>query len=710
MFNSAEMTERQRMLFRCLLGLFTIAVYVRIAGNDFISFDDSLYIVDNPWLRKPWSMDSVRYMFSPEMSPAYWQPLTLFSLMLDYKLFGLNPAGYHLENLLIHTASSLLLLELLYRSIRKFMPAFMVAAIFAIHPVNVEVVAWAVERKTTLSLLLCFLMLAAYGWYVARPSAGRYSVMLLLFILGLMAKPILITVPVLLLLVDVWPLGRFSLASTKKSRVISIMILEKIPFAVLSCCSLLLSFASFSSTIEVAGRISDPIVTRIANALISYASYPLKLVWPASLSLYYPLLKSHVPWQVVLSLIALSVVTVAAITQFHRRPWFFCGWVWYVISLVPASGLLRRGLWPEMADRFIYLPELGLLVIAVWGIQELFQRSEATLAGIRMVFCSLLLAACAAITFTQIGAWRNSETIYSHSLSVTKNNDTMLIFLGTHYFKLKDYDRGIELIRQAVDINSNDLPMLQLYQGQLEMIHGDYDAAKRLFQAVINVRESNFQAILLLAQCYEKTGQIETALYNYNLIMNANVRNAQPYVAEAALKVESLLPKVAPDLDRTRKLMLSGASPEQIGDFALLLDRLGFFEEALTWYQKLERSMPGNWQVYYNMANVMKKLRRLDGAVVAYHRVQELNPSFKEACNNLGSVYTMQARYDSAIREFEKALRLDPAYGYAAYNRALALKLKKDELNAEQAFVDIERRFPELSDMARFELSTMKKK
>lgn len=706
------LSERQLWWIRFGIVLITVAVYARIAGNEFISLDDGQYIYINPEIQSKFTFDSIRYAFSLTDTPGYWHPVTMLSLMLDYRFFGLNPAGYHIENLLLHSVNSLLLFEILFRSTRLCWPSAFVAALFALHPLNVETVSWAVERKTVLSALFFLLTLAAYLRYVARPALGRYLLVTLLFALGLMTKSSLVSVPVLMLILDVWPLQR-SFIPAEGMTVASDwrrIILEKVPLCILSVLSVEMSLASFGSSLAGMDDFGAPLATRFANTLISYATYPLKLIWPSKLAVYYPLLTTHSTSLAIICGAILCAVSAFSALNIRRRPWLFAGWFWYAIALLPVSGLIRKGLWPEMADRFTYLPAIGIFIVAAWTLRELLPSLSSAGRKIVVAACCSALALYAATTYIQAGKWRNSETLYRHSVAVTENNHVILTYLGMLYCDRQEYPQAFEVLKRAAAVNPRTESFLKLCRGQYEMDHGNYDAAERIMTSVSRPEENSsflyFTALFLLANNEERAGKLDMAVMNYNRIALSPLPEAKAHKQKAEQRLQSLMPVVAPRLDQLRRQASSAAAtPEQIGRLALELDKLGLYDEALHWYKKLDADGAGNWQLWFNMGNALKKLQRLDEAAGFYLRVVGARPDFKDAYNNLGTVYKNRKRYASALEAFDNALKCDPEFGFAWFNRAATLVAMKERDKARLAFTEIMRRFPDLSEQARHELA-----
>lgn len=692
-----------------LLVALTLIAYSGLAGNGFIALDDSVYIYDSPMISKLFSAEGIRHAFSIENGASYWHPLTTLSHMLDYQFFGLNPAGYHIVNLLIHVANSLLLMHFLMRATGKMWPSVFAAALFALHPLNVETVAWATERKNTLSMLFMLSALLSYTWYAKRTSLARYALVAMFFGMGLMSKSMLVSLPLLMLVLDFWPLRRLNADNgSEGGSTLLALIAEKIPLLILSALSVFISLQAFSKSLGVINNIDTPLANKLANAVTSYACYPLKLLWPTGLSIYYPLRQSHGALEVIICLIAIMIISTSAILSIRRYPWLFAGWSWYALTLFPVSGIVRRGLWPEMADRFTYLPAIGLFIIAAWGIHELLDslRREGRMVGV--CCCSALILILASMTGIQVGRWHDSKTIFLHSLSVTDNNDVMLKALGELYCEEKDFSKGLEYLGRAEQINPNFVDSLNLCRGKQEWARGDFAAAEKYFFLVIQMMENNFQALYLLAYSEEQSGKLELAVRHFNQVARSPLQDAKTHRHLAAERAAMLLPRVFPEYDSLRQAAAAPtATPEMIGMLAIRLDGLGMYEEALQWYRRLDSPEAKNWQIWYNMANVQKKMRRFKDAAVLYRRVIEVRPDFKDAHNNLGTVYLSLGDYTSALAVFDKLLQLDPEFDFARFNRAKTLLKMNMRQSARQGFTELLGRSPEVAEMSRSMLRGM---
>ena len=412
-----------------LLVAMVLFLYWPVVGYDFIAMDDKLYLLENPDIQKGISWEGISWAMTT-LYTTNWHPLTWLSLMADYELCGLNAAGYHVHNLLLHLLNTLLLFLVLRRMTGDRWKCLIVAALFAVHPLNIESVAWIAERKNLLSTLFWILTLFAYVRYTERPGWLRFTLTLLLFALGLTAKPMLVTLPCILLLLDFWPLRRFSYGdrwdggggedSVGSRSVLRPLLKEKIPFFLLSLSSVLITLYA-AKTGGMVKSIDDlPLSGRIENALIALVSYLDKMIWPVDLAIFYPYPTAGRPlWQSAMALLFLTATTVFAALKWRKHPYLVTGWFWYLITLLPVIGIIQVG--PQsMANRYAYVPLIGIFILITWGIPELLRA----MAGRRILpFATVVLILIFSFsTWAQLPHWRNSEAAFQYALKVTEDN------------------------------------------------------------------------------------------------------------------------------------------------------------------------------------------------------------------------------------------------------------------------------------------------
>ncbi len=426
------------------LFILVLIVFGQTGGFSFLHFDDNVYVTANAHVRSGLTGSSVVWAFST-LDEGFWHPLTWLSLMLDARLFGSWAGGFHWTNVLLHGLSTVILFLTLCRMTDAPWRSAFVAGLFAVHPLHVESVAWVAERKEVLSGFFWMTALAAYAWYAVRPGIWRYGLVLVLYLFGLMAKPMIVTLPFVLLLLDVWPLRRDTALSgivgrrefSKASPMW--LILEKVPLLVLSAVFSVLAYWAESQAGAIRSGELYPIADRVANALVSYTSYLYRMFWPAGLAPFYPHPGQWQGGEVLLSGIVLAVISMAVFILAKSRPWLGVGWLWYLGTLVPVSGIVQIGN-IAMADRFMYIPLIGLAVMLAWGVPDLMGRSVPGRRAAGLAAGILFLSLFALVSWRQAAYWENTETLFRHTLEVTERN-----YKAHHALGLALHERGLSV-------------------------------------------------------------------------------------------------------------------------------------------------------------------------------------------------------------------------------------------------------------------------
>ncbi|TMB07957.1 MAG: tetratricopeptide repeat protein, partial [Deltaproteobacteria bacterium] len=406
----ADAAERRTLPIAVLLALATLLAYWRVVQCGYLNLDDDLYVTANPAVWGGLTLAGARWALTATHA-GLWHPLTWLSHMLDVQLFGPNPAGHHATNLLLHVANVVVLLLVLVRATGALWPSAAVAALFALHPLHVESVAWVAERKDVLSGFFGLTTIWAYVRYAQRPAPGRYALVVLSLALGLMAKPMLVTLPLVLLLLDRWPLRRgMSLR----------LVVEKLPLLALAAAASVMGIVAGQRADAVGSLARFPLEARLANALVSYARYLGKTLWPSRLAVFYPYPSAWPAWQLAGAAVLLAAVTTVAIVHMRRRPYLLVGWLWFLGMLFPVSGVVQDGS-QAMADHFTYLPLIGLFVMVAWGGQDLLARCPVPPPALKASALALLLA-LGCTTWRQVGYWHDSTRLFTHALEVTSAN------------------------------------------------------------------------------------------------------------------------------------------------------------------------------------------------------------------------------------------------------------------------------------------------
>ncbi|MGD0784401.1 MAG: tetratricopeptide repeat protein [Sedimentisphaerales bacterium] len=524
-------------LIYILLTIVTFIAFEPIMSNGFISFDDDAYIYHNSNITTGLTGKNIGWAFTNIHANNY-HPLTSLSHMLDCQFFKLDAGAHHSINLLLHIANTLLLFTVLSRMTKRAWASAFVAALFALHPLHVESVAWASERKDVLSTFFLMLTLLAYAGYVKRPGAGRYLLTLVLFVLGLLSKQMLVTVPFILLLLDYWPLERF-----KKTK-LSSLILEKIPFLVLSAALGIVTVIIQHKMGLLKTFSNYPFQWRIENAIVSYIIYIEKMFWPVNLAIFYPHPKGDITfWQVAGSLLILLFITFLAIWKIRRWPYVAVGWLWFLVTLVPVIGIVQVGL-QGWADRYTYVPYIGLFIIA-WvacdlpaGVQ--YQKTIFSLSA-----CIILLS-LGAKTFIQTLYWQNNIMLYSHAAEVVENNWWAYNFMGKALASQDEFNEAIVLFEKSLAIYPQNITV-NYEMGKAFLGAGDANDAVKLYQQMLGPLPDN----------PNEPVKVDDNPVLKDLYVNANINLAiglsrQGNLKESARRFEEAL-RVAPDAEAARK-------------------------------------------------------------------------------------------------------------------------------------------------------------
>ncbi len=624
-----------------LLALVTLGLYLPVARFGFCVYDDSLYVTENPTVQNGLTWTGLKWAFTT-MAAANWHPVTWISHMLDCTLFGLNPAGPHLINALLHAVNAALLFTLLFRLTQKLWPAAFIAALFAWHPMHVESVAWIAERKDVLSTFFALLAFLAYARYAqARrenlPHAWRdYVWCLLAFALALMAKPMLVTFPCVLLLLDFWPLNRWQNKGISIKNLVP-FVCEKIPFLLLAAIDGVLTFVAQSRGESVGTIQAYPLGMRVGNAVIAYGRYLEKLVWPSDLIVFYPYPSRLVVWKVGLAAILLAGASVLVFRWHQRRPYLLVGWLWFGVTLLPVIGLVQVGT-QAMADRYTYIPSIGVFVMFVWGIGE-WSGSWRHRPMILIPGAAVSLLACLALTHRQIGYWRDGETLFRRALTVAGDNYSICYNLAYALEKRGQDAEAISQYQTAIRLCPTYAAHFNL--GLLYLKDAQFPQAIPQFQAAAGFKPDDPQARYDLGIAFSKIGQINEAIAAFR-----DCLHLQPTNAEACYNL------------------------------GVELSQAGQPDAALQQYQETVRLNPDHAGAHYNLGNALFKLGRLQAAACQYQETLRLEPNNAEAHNNLGIILFQYKQLDAAIFEFQKAAQLKPDFEQAQKNLAQALTQK----------------------------------
>jgi Flp pilus assembly protein TadD len=602
-----------------LLIALAVVAYWPVFGNQFVNIDDDRYVTDNAMVLQGISPKNVLWSFR-SLVASNWHPLTWISHMLDISLYGLNPAGHHATNLIFHIANTLLLFALLkFMTGARWRSAF-VAALFAIHPVHVESVAWVAERKDVLSGFFWMLMLWAYVLYVRKPEAGRYVLVLITYAVGLLAKPMLVSLPLVLLLLDLWPLQRTCQGDSKESKTWKFLALEKIPLFVLSVASCVVTLYAQKHGGAVASLVRYPLYIRVENAVLSYCKYLLKALWPTNLAVFYPYDK-HIPILHALGAVAiLMAVTALSIRLYRHHRYVLIGWLWFLITLIPVIGLVQVGV-QALADRYTYLPLTGIFIIIAWGVPDLAERIRSDRFR-RLVHWRVLPIAALGIigaltigTRTQSAYWKDSLTLMRRTLSVTLDN---AVAENNYAVALRDLGNAAQARHESV--------VAKYY----------FSLAERHFREVVRIDPEDVEGHFNLGVMFADRGETDEAISHFV----AGLKNAPN-------------------------------DPKAHASMGTLLSRKGDVAGALSHFRKSLAILPNDAEARYNLAALLIKCGRSDEAVAELKKTVQIAPAHVAAYDNLGTIMFTEKRYPEAVRYFSEALRIKPDYLPARTNLAI---------------------------------------
>lgn len=512
-------SERRTILvILAMLAMLAAVPYVQTLRHDFVSYDDNEFITENPRVQQGLTIENVKWAFA-STTASNWHPITMLSHMLDVELWRLRPGGHHLTNVILHAANTLILFLALRRLTGAMWRSALVAALFAIHPLHVESVAWVAERKDVLSTFFGFLALWCYDSYVQQRTIGRYAIVAMFFVLSLMSKPMLVTLPFVMLLLDVWPLQR----TTRQSRVW--LIAEKIPLLALSAGVSAITLVSQRATDAVFSVDEMGILHRIENAVVAYAMYLAKMAWPVDLVVLYPLQRTWPMHEALISAVALLAISAAAVMLRRSRPYLLVGWLFFLGTLVPVIGFVRVG-FQSMADRYTYVPLIGVFIMIAWSLPT----ALANTTRVRLVTTAagVVILALAARTWHQIGYWRDSFTLFSHAIETTDGNFIAHNNLGYAYAKAGDLPRAIHHYITATEL----CPTYGVAFGNLGaayLMTGQHQAALPPLQRAVQLLEHSSRIRTNLGTALVANGQPDAAIDAYQRAIDLDPTNPDPH-------------------------------------------------------------------------------------------------------------------------------------------------------------------------------------
>lgn len=603
------------------LSILVLFTYRGVMGNDFINYDDPAYVTENRHIKHGISMGGMAWAFTA-FYVSNWHPLTWVSLMLDRQLFGTNPGGYHWTNVVLHLSGGLLLFWVLSRMTGYPWRSAVVASLFLVHPLHVESVAWVAERKDVLSGLFWMLGMWGYARYVEQPSLGRYVWVAFYLLLGLLSKPMVVTFPFVLLLLDYWPLGRVAGGRQAIVR----LVYEKIPLFLLAAASCVITFFAQRDGESVASIQNLPLVNRIGNGLVSYAHYLVKTVLPVNLAVFYPHPSTWPMREILLSLALLVLISLFAILKKKRYPYLSVGWFWYLGSLVPVIGLVQVGA-QAMADRYTYLPLIGIFIMATWAGADILNKDKIHRA-IGGIVSGGMIAVLIAMTQTQVGYWKDSFTLFTRAHNVTNKNYLAQNKIGMALAAGNKYEAAARYYREAMKSNSNYMPAYNNL-GIAQMEEGKLEVAMNSFTEALRLKPGDGVVHFNRGELYARMQKWDEAIEDYRSAMKKDPSNASLHnnlgVALTHLK------RLDEAIQEYREAIQ--LDPEHAGahnNLAMLLMGEGNNREAVAHFRQAIGYQPDYWNAHFQLAKLLSIEGLADEAAYHLREARRINPDVEK--------------------------------------------------------------------------------
>jgi len=619
-----------QILICILLSVATFIAYMQVLNYGFITFDDTQYLTSNWNIKTGLTKESIIWAFSTSYA-SNWHPVTWLSHMLDYELYEMEPFGHHLTSLIFHITNTLLLFGVLLKMTGALWRSGLVAVLFAVHPINVESVAWISERKNVLSTFFLLLTLWAYVRYVNKKNAGNYLLVVLFLVLGLMSKPMLVTLPFLLLLLDFWPLNRFSEARPTR------LILEKIPLFIIIIGSCVATFIAQRSGGAIRSSEFSSLHFRITNALVSYFEYLRNMLWPSGLSVFYPHLGNALPfWKPLACTIVLVVFTMWVVKGIRRFPYLAVGWFWYLGTLVPVIGIVQVGE-QAMADRYAYVPLIGIFIAIAWSLPEQIKAGKEKLFPI---LTGLVISLLIALTWVQVSHWKNGITLFKHAINVTNKKylgvATIHAFLGNSYHREGELGAAISEFKKSLDLDPANLHSLNNLAATLAE-QGNLKEGLSYAQKLYRLQPDYIPGLITMGNILEEIGKLDQAQIYYEQVLERDSDSFQNYL-----------------------------------NLANILYRKGNLKDAIPHYKRVITLNPNLLEAHYNLGNIFGQLDQPIEAKKEFEQAIRCDEKQPMPHYGLGLIQLQTGNYLKAIEAFEQALNLNPKLEQARHFLAQA--------------------------------------
>jgi tetratricopeptide (TPR) repeat protein len=613
MLNSLNISDsKKKLIIYIILTAATFIVYWQVHHFGFVNFDDNIYITENSHIQSGITPKGICWAFTTRYFEL-WNPLVWLSFMLDYQFYGLNAGGYHVTNLILHILSTLLLFWLFNRMTKALWKSAFIAAFFALHPLHVESVAWIAERKDVLSAFFWILTLCLYVYYTEKPAIKRYLFILLTFSLALLSKPMVVTLPIIMILLDYWPLKRFE---TQKGNAFLWQVKEKLPLFVMSLVLVIITLLSPEKTTEK----HFSLISRLMNAPISFVIYLKKTFWPLDLSVFYPFLEQIPVWQVLGAIFLITIVSVSTVALAKRLPYLLVGWFWYVITIIPVIGIIQINL-QAMADRYTYLPLIGISIILAWGIPPLF-REKNIRNKILFPMAIAFILSMSLSAWKQCGYWKNAIELYKYILHTTQNNYAAHVNLGSALFDERRTEEAISHYNEAIRIMPN-LVLSYDKRGIALAKVGRYQQAIKDFNEAIRLSPDYDNAYYNRGTLYQGLGRYQLAISDLSETIRLKPDHLAAYFNRGSAYIS-----------------------------------LGRYQQALEDLSKVISLNSASFDAYNNRGCIYLTLGRHQQALEDYSKAISLKPDYADAWNNRAFVYLNRREIASGCGDAQRACEL----------------------------------------------------
>jgi tetratricopeptide (TPR) repeat protein len=654
--------QREIIIFLTLT-LAVIIVFGQIRHHEFVNFDDPDYITENLYVRDGWSLDGVKWAFTTRLHK-HWHPVTWLSHMTDVEVFGVNPRGHHLVSLLIHLLNTLLLFWVLRRMTDKIWQSAFVAALFALHPLHVEPVAWVADRKDLLCALAWILAMWAYVGYAARPAIGRYLIVMVLFVVGLMAKPMMVTLPVVLILLDYWPLSRLKISPVDPPTIspvsgqvsIERAVVEKAGFFIFILISALVTIYAMQGIggIDIYGSWTSG--KKVAVSLVSYVVYLHKALWPSGLAVSYPVVSDVPMWQALGAALLLAAVTAAVVRWGRRCPYLPVGWFWYLITLLPVIGLVQFGP-SRMADRYTYLPLIGIFIMVAWGVVDLVVRVSSR-KKLLVVMAAGTIAACMIASIAQTAHWKDSYTLFSHSVKVAPQNSWVQHNYGAAAMERGRWDEAMQAFEEVLRLDPRDTAARNQL-GILLSKKGRPEEALAVFRKALELDPRDAEIAYNMGLCLLQLGKKAEAREQFEHSLRISPNN------EGGQNMLGVLLTEEQEYEEARSHFREAiriAPHRPAGEYNMGLSYLqeGNIEAAKTHFSRALEIDPNHSKAHLYLGKLLVREKDLDGALAHFNEVLRLNPEDAEAQHAVGTILYDKGQMETAKRYLTRAVDLNP--------------------------------------------------